>query len=175
MLPNEKKIMQEDCSEDKLGPGILTLTNMRIAFDKTEGRIVDFTKKFGDTVMEAKLNQIVEASKEGRFIKKLRVIIKTDEGEKTFKFGVFSNSKWEKKYAKQFQTTRINKEFLQNLFSRIVLQTYFPAWRQLFLRTQVVPPTKSVNHSLQHILLERQKICSCVFCICFEVFLKVFY
>ncbi len=96
MLPNEKKIMQEDCSEDKLGPGILTLTNMRIAFDKTEGRIVDFTKKFGDTVMEAKLNQIVEASKEGRFIKKLRVIIKTDEGEKTFKFGVFSNSKWEK-------------------------------------------------------------------------------
>ena len=96
MLPNEKKIMQEDCSEDKFGPGILTLTNMRIAFDKTEGRIVDFTKKFGDTVMEAKLNQIVEASKEGRFIKKLRIKIKTDEGENTYKFGVFSNGKWEK-------------------------------------------------------------------------------
>ncbi len=96
MLPNEKKIMQEDCSEDKIGPGILTLTNMRVAFDKTEGRIVDFTKKFGDTVMEARLNQIVEAAKEGRFIKKLRITVKTDEGEKTFKFGVFNNGKWEK-------------------------------------------------------------------------------
>lgn len=96
MLPNEKKLMQEDCSEDKLGPGILTLTNMRIAFDKTEGRIVDFTKKFGDTVMEANLDQVVEAAKEGRFIKKLRVTIKTDTEEKTFKFGVFSNGKWEK-------------------------------------------------------------------------------
>ncbi len=95
MLPNEKKIMQEDCSEDKLGPGILTLTNMRIAFDKTEGRIVDFTKKFGDTVMEAWLNQI-DVAKEGRFLKKLRITIKTDEGEKVFKFGVFSNGKWEK-------------------------------------------------------------------------------
>ena len=96
MQPNEKKIMQEDCSEDKLGPGILTLTNMRIAFDKTEGRIVDFAKKIGNTVMEAKLNQVVEASREGRFIKKLLIKIKTDEGEKTFKFGVFSNGKWEK-------------------------------------------------------------------------------
>ncbi|MDE1766021.1 MAG: hypothetical protein KGI27_07080 [Thaumarchaeota archaeon] len=96
MLPNEKKIMQEDCSEDKIGPGILTLTNMRVAFDKTEGRIADFSKKFGDTVMEARLNQIIEASKEGRFIKKLLITIKTDEGENTYKFGVFSNGKWEK-------------------------------------------------------------------------------
>lgn len=96
MLPNEKKIMQEDCSEDKLGPGVLTLTNMRIAFDKTEGRIVDFTKKFGDTVMEAKLDQVAEASKEGRFLKKLRITIKKEAGDETFKFGVFSNGKWEK-------------------------------------------------------------------------------
>lgn len=96
MLPNEKKIMQEDCSEDKIGPGILTLTNMRIAFDKTEGRIADFSKKFGDTVMESRLNQISNVSKEGRFIKKLSVTIRTEEGEKTFKFGVFSNGKWEK-------------------------------------------------------------------------------
>jgi hypothetical protein len=96
LLPNEKKIMQEDCSEDKIGPGILTLTNMRIAFDKTEGRIADFSKKFGDTVMEARLNQVVEVSKEGRFLKKLRITIKTDEEEKTFKFGVFNNGKWEK-------------------------------------------------------------------------------
>lgn len=96
MLPDEKKIMQEDCSEDKFGIGVLTLTNMRIAFDKTEGRIIDFSKKFGETVMEARLDQVTEAAKEGRFIKKLRIKIKTDEGEKVFKFGVFSNGKWEK-------------------------------------------------------------------------------
>ncbi|MDE1726180.1 MAG: hypothetical protein KGH89_02820 [Thaumarchaeota archaeon] len=96
MEPNEKKITQEDCSEDTLGPGILTLTNMRIAFDKTEGRIMDFSKKFGDTVMEARLEDIIEVAKEGRFMKKVRIKIKTDEGEKTYKFGVFNTGKWEK-------------------------------------------------------------------------------
>ncbi|MDE1867463.1 MAG: hypothetical protein KGI08_07125 [Thaumarchaeota archaeon] len=96
MEPNEKKITQEDCSEDTLGPGILTLTNMRIAFDKTEGRIMDFSKKFGDTVMESRLKDIIEVAKEGRFMKKVRIKIKTDEGEKTYKFGVFNTGKWEK-------------------------------------------------------------------------------
>ncbi len=96
MQPNEKKIEQEDCSEDTLGIGVLTLTNMRIAFDKAEGRIVDFSKKFGDTVMEAKLSDIIEVSKEGRFIKKIVIKIKTGEGEKTYKFGVFSTGRWEK-------------------------------------------------------------------------------
>jgi hypothetical protein len=93
---NEKKIMQEDCSEDTIGPGILTLTNMRLAFDKTAGRIFDFSKKFGDTVIDAKLNQILEVTKEGRLIKKIRVKIKTNDSEKTYKFGVFNTGKWEK-------------------------------------------------------------------------------
>jgi len=113
--------MQEDCSEDSLGPGVLTLTNMRIAFDKTEGRIIDFSKKFGNTVLDAKLNHIIEVAKEGRLIKKfgntvldaklnhiievakegrlikkVRIKIKSEEGEKTYKFGVFSTGKWEK-------------------------------------------------------------------------------
>jgi hypothetical protein len=92
----EKKIIQEDCSEDTAGMGILTLTNMRIAFDKTEGRIMDFSKRFGETVIEAKLNDIVEVTKEGKFIKKLLIKIKTNEGEKTYRFGVFNNGKWEK-------------------------------------------------------------------------------
>ncbi len=96
MLPNEKKLMQEDCSEDKFGPGVLTLTNMRVAFDKTEGRIIDFTKKFGETVMEARLDEVLEAAKEGTFIKKVRIKVKSDGGEKVFKFGVFSNGKWAK-------------------------------------------------------------------------------
>ncbi len=96
MESNEKRIIQEDCSEDSLGAGILTLTNLRLAFDKTEGRILDFSKKFGKTVLEAKLDQITEVAKEGRLIKKIRIKIKTEEGEKIYKFGVYSNGKWEK-------------------------------------------------------------------------------
>ena len=96
MEQNEKRIMQEDCSEDTLGAGVLTLTNMRIAFDKTSGRIFDFSKKFGDTVIDASLNQIIEISKEGKLIKKIRLKIKTDGDEKTYKFGVFNTGKWEK-------------------------------------------------------------------------------
>jgi hypothetical protein len=93
---DEKRIIQEDCSEDSLGPGILTLTNKRIAFDKTEGRIIDFSKRFGKTVLESNLKQIIEVAKEGRLIKKVRIKIKTDEGEKTYKFGVYSTGKWER-------------------------------------------------------------------------------
>ncbi len=96
MEPDEKRISQEDCSEDSLGPGILTLTNKRIAFDKTAGRIIDFSKKFGQTVLEANLNQITEVAKEGRLIKKVRIKIKTEESEKTYKFGVYNTGKWEK-------------------------------------------------------------------------------
>lgn len=96
MEPDEKRLAQEDCSEDSLGPGILTLTNKRIAFDKTEGRIIDFSKKFGKTVLEAQLNQIIEIAKEGRLIKKVRMKIKTEEGEKTYKFGVYNTGKWER-------------------------------------------------------------------------------
>ncbi|MDE1770077.1 MAG: hypothetical protein KGI28_05945 [Thaumarchaeota archaeon] len=96
MEPDEKRIIQEDCSEDSLGSGILTLTNKRIAFDKTEGRIMDFSKKFGKTVLDFNLNQIIAVAKEGWLIKKVTIKIKTDEGEKTYKFGVYNTSKWEK-------------------------------------------------------------------------------
>src|SRR5256885_16974171 len=90
----EKRIMQEDCSEDSLGTGILTLTNTRIAFDKTKGRIADFAKKIGETVLDVKLNQIVEVGKEGWLIKKVRIKVKTGQDEKTYKFGVFNTGKW---------------------------------------------------------------------------------
>ena len=36
MDEGEKRLKQEDCSEDSLGSGILTLTNKRLAFDKTQ-------------------------------------------------------------------------------------------------------------------------------------------
>ena len=54
----EKRIKQEDCNEDNLGPGILTLTNKRLAFDKTKSRIMDFTKRMGETVLDCTENRI---------------------------------------------------------------------------------------------------------------------
>ena len=90
----EKKIMQEDCSEDSIGSGILTLTNIRVAFDKTKGRIADFTKKIGETVIDIPLNQIIEVGKYCWLIKKVWIKVKTTDGEKTYKFGVYNTSKW---------------------------------------------------------------------------------
>ena len=70
MDEGEKRIKQEDCSEDELGAGILTLTNKRLAFDKRSGRIADFSMRLGDTVIDVPLKELVEVLKEGRFIKK---------------------------------------------------------------------------------------------------------
>ena len=71
MDESEKRLKQEDCSEDILGPGILTLTNKRLAFDKTRGRIADFTKRIGETIVDVPLGEIQKVWKEGLFIKKI--------------------------------------------------------------------------------------------------------
>ncbi len=94
MEKGEKRLKQEDCHEDSLGSGILTLTNKRLAFDKTTARIADFTKHFGDTIIDVPLNDIVKVWKEGIFLKKICFTGKTNEGEKTFKFGVFATGRW---------------------------------------------------------------------------------
>jgi len=96
MEKGEKRIKQEDCSEDKLGAGILTLTNKRLAFDKTNARIMDFSKNFGDTVLDVSLNNVTKTWKEGLLMKKVCFTAKTDEGEQTFKFGVFNTKSWVK-------------------------------------------------------------------------------
>ncbi|MBC8516592.1 MAG: hypothetical protein ISR81_00970 [Nitrosopumilus sp.] len=96
MDEGEKRIKQEDCSEDKLGAGILTLTNRRLAFDKTNARIMDFSKHFGDTVLDISLDKVTKTWKEGLFMKKVCFTAKTDEGEQTFKFGVFNTKNWVK-------------------------------------------------------------------------------
>ncbi len=94
MDKGEKRIKQEDCSEDNLGIGILTLTNKRIAFDKTKARIMDFSKHMGETIVDVPLNDITKTWKEGLLMKKICFTAKTDEGEKTFKFGVFNTKSW---------------------------------------------------------------------------------
>jgi hypothetical protein len=70
MEDGEKRISQEDCNEDNLGPGILTLTNKRLAFDKTKSRIMDFTKHMGETVLDVPLEDVVKTWKEGLLNKK---------------------------------------------------------------------------------------------------------
>ena len=94
MEKDERRIKQEDCSEDNLGVGILTLTNKRLAFDKTRARIMDFSKHMGDTILDVPLEDIVKTWKEGLLMKKICFTAKTDEGEKTFKFGVFNTKNW---------------------------------------------------------------------------------
>ncbi len=94
MEDSEKKIRQEDCNEDSLGSGILTLTNKRIAFDKTRGRIMDFSKKFGETVINVPLENVNKVWKEGMFMKKVCISVKDENGQKDYKFGVLSNGSW---------------------------------------------------------------------------------
>ncbi len=90
----EKKLKQEDCNEDNLGLGILTLTNKRLAFDKTQSRMMDFSKHFGEEVINVELNDVVKTWKEGRLMKKVCFTAKTNDGEKTFKFGVMGTKNW---------------------------------------------------------------------------------
>lgn len=94
MEEGEKRLKQEDCQEDSLGAGILTLTNKRIAFDKTRARMMDFSKHIGDTVIDIQLSNVIKSWKEGILIKKVCFTAKTNEGEKTYKFGVFNTKGW---------------------------------------------------------------------------------
>ena len=95
MDEGEKRIKQEDCSEDNLGPGILTLTNKRLAFDKTRARIMDFSKHMGDTVLDIPLENVIKTWKEGILMKKVCFTAKMkEEEEQTYKFGVFYSKSW---------------------------------------------------------------------------------
>lgn len=94
MEEGEKRLKQEDCNEDSLGSGILTLTNKRLAFDKTRARMMDFSKHMGDTILDITLDNVTKTWKEGLLMKKVCFIVKTDDGEKTYKFGVFNTKNW---------------------------------------------------------------------------------
>ena len=106
MEKGEKRIKQEDCSEDKIGAGILTLTNKRLAFDKTRARMMDFSKHMGDTILDIPLDNVIKTWKEGLLIKKVCFIAKTNEGEQTYKFGVFSTKNWLKSIDKTIEENK---------------------------------------------------------------------
>jgi hypothetical protein len=82
----------EDCAEDNLRSGILILTDRRLVFQKTEGRMATLSKKEGAIVLDIPLGNISSFRAEGFLVKKFVIIA----GGKTYKFGVFSSGKWEK-------------------------------------------------------------------------------
>jgi len=71
MDPDEKRVRQEDCNEDTMGIGILTLTNKRVAFDKKHARVMDFSGSIGDTILDVPLENITKVWKEGLLMKKV--------------------------------------------------------------------------------------------------------
>jgi hypothetical protein len=99
----EKRILQEDCAEDKLRNGILTLTNQRIIFEETEGRIATLSKRTGGVLLDIPLDKISSVSKEGFIIKKL-VIFMDDEA---YKFGVFNTGRWAKEIENQINMNKV--------------------------------------------------------------------
>ena len=90
--PGEKVILGEDCAEDKLRSGVLILTDKRLVFQKTQGRMATLSKKEGEIALDLMVDEISEVRSEGFLLKKLVI---TTNGQ-TYKFGVFSNSKWER-------------------------------------------------------------------------------
>jgi len=86
-----------------LGIGILTLTNKRVAFDKKHSRVMDFSGSIGKTILDVPLENVTKVWKEGLFMKKVCFTAKTNDGEKTYKFCVFSNGSWRKTFEKTLE------------------------------------------------------------------------
>jgi hypothetical protein len=99
----ERMILQEDCAEDKLKNGILTLTNQRIIFEETEGTMATLSKRIGNVVLDISLDRIDSVKTEGFLVKKVVISI----GDKLYKFGVFSNGKWAKAIENQINADKI--------------------------------------------------------------------
>lgn len=90
----EKIIRQEDCNEDKLGVGYLTLTNQRLVFQTGEARMLTLSKKMTEVAIDVRLNEIKSVKTEGWLAKKVVVEVPEGSGSKLCKFGVFSPGKW---------------------------------------------------------------------------------
>ena len=102
--PGEKRIMQEDCAEDRLSNGILTLTNQRIIFEKTEGNIATLSKKTGEVLLDISFDKISSVKKEGFIISKLIIVL----DDREHKFSVFNNGKWVKAIEDQITSNKVN-------------------------------------------------------------------
>ena len=97
----EKLVLQEDCYEDNLKNGLLTLTNQRLLFEKTEGTLATLSKRTEELLLDIPLVDIKASKAEGFLLKK--VVVVTIQNN-IYKFGVLSNSKW----AKEIQKSKSN-------------------------------------------------------------------
>ena len=102
--PGEKLVLEEDCSEVKLGSGILSLTNQRIIFEKTEGNLTTLNKKIGNALLNVTLDKVGNVNAEGFILTK--VVVQIDNSK--YKFSVFNNKKWAKEI--QSQKELFNKQ-----------------------------------------------------------------
>ena len=93
----EKLVLQEDCYEDQLKNGLLTLTNQRLLFEKTEGTLATLSKRTEELLLDIPLVDIKASKAEGFLLKKVVVITIQNN---IYKFGVLSNSKWSKEIQK---------------------------------------------------------------------------
>ncbi len=89
-MDNDESILEEDCSEDKLGAGYLILTSKNLKFYTGKARVITFSKDI-QKALEVNLQDIKSVRGEGLLIKKL--VIELNDG-RVFKFGVLSNKKW---------------------------------------------------------------------------------
>lgn len=95
--PGERLVLQEDCAEDKLKNGILTLTNLRLIFERTEGRMTTLSKKTEEVLLDIPLSQILSSESEGFVIAK--VVVKLSD--RSYKFGVLNTGHWAKEIRTQ--------------------------------------------------------------------------
>ena len=102
--PGEKLVLEEDCSEVNLGSGILSLTNQRIIFEKTEGNLTTLNKKIGNALLNVTLDKVCNVNAEGFILTK--VVVQIDNSK--YKFSVFNNKKWAKEI--QSQKALFNKQ-----------------------------------------------------------------
>ena len=102
--PGEKLVLEEDCSEVKLGSGILSLTNQRIIFEKTEGNLTTLNKKIGNALLNVTLDKVGNVNAEGFILTK--VVVQIDNSK--YKFSVFNSTKWSKEI--QAQKALFNKQ-----------------------------------------------------------------
>ena len=101
--PGEKLILQEDCAEDKLKNGILTLTNQRLIFERTEGRMTTLSKKTEEVLLDIPLEKISSSKSEGFIIAKVVIEL----GDRSYKFGVLNTGNWAKEIMTQVNKVKI--------------------------------------------------------------------